>query len=77
MASWPCGSPRGRAQAAAQPTDDDVERVIVKTLEETPRDATHWSTCSLAQATGMSQSAISRIWRGFGLKPQLVEQFKL
>ena len=58
-------------------TDDDVEAVIVKTLEETPTDATHWSTRSMAQATGMSQSAISRIWRAFGLKPHLVETFKL
>src|SRR5882762_3458913 len=39
-------------------TDDDVERVIVKTLEEQPVGATHWSTRSMAQATGMSQSAI-------------------
>jgi transposase len=58
-------------------SDDDVERVIVKTLEETPRDATHWSTRSLAAATGMSQSAVSRIWRAFGLKPHLVDSFKL
>ena len=58
-------------------TDDDVERVIVKTLEETPRDATHWSTRSLAKSTGMSQSAVSRIWRAFGLKPHLTETFKL
>ena len=58
-------------------TDDDVERVIVKTLEETPADATHWSTRSLAAATGMSQSAVSRIWRAFGLKPHLVDSFKL
>jgi len=50
-------------------TDDDVERVIVKTLEETPVDATHWSTRSMAKATGISQSAISRIWRAFGLNP--------
>ena len=57
--------------------DEDVERVIVKTLEETPRDATHWSTRSLASATGMSQSAVSRIWRAFGLKPHLVDSFKL
>jgi transposase len=57
--------------------DQEVERVIVKTLEETPADATHWSTRSLAQATGMSQSAISRIWRAFGLKPHLTESFKL
>jgi transposase len=58
-------------------TDDDVERVIVKTLEETPADATHWSTRSLAKATGMSQSAVSRIWRAFGLKPHQVDSFKL
>jgi transposase len=57
--------------------DDDVERVIVKTLEETPTDATHWSTRSMAAATGMSQSAVSRIWRAFGLKPHLAESFKL
>jgi transposase len=58
-------------------TDDDVERVIVKTLEETPTDATHWSTRSMAKATGMSQSGVSRIWRAFGLKPHLRETFKL
>jgi transposase len=57
--------------------DDAVELVIVKTLEETPRDATHWSTRSMAKETGMSQSAISRIWRAFGLKPHLVDTFKL
>jgi len=57
--------------------DDDVERVIVTTLEETPPDATHWSTRSIAQAAGMSQSAVSRIWRAFGLKPHLVDTFKL
>jgi len=57
--------------------DDDVERVIVKTLEETPLDATHWSTRSMAKATGMSQSAVSRIWRAFALKPHLVDSFKL
>jgi transposase len=57
--------------------DDDVEAVIVKTLEETPSDATHWSTRSMAKATGMSQSAVSRIWRAFGLKPHLVDTFKL
>jgi transposase len=57
--------------------DDDVERLIVTTLEQTPRDATHWSTRSMAAATGMSQSAVSRIWRAFGLKPHLVDEFKL
>jgi transposase len=58
-------------------SDEDVERVIVKTLEETPVDATHWSSYSMAKATGMSQSTVSRIWRAFGLKPHLVDEFKL
>jgi transposase len=58
-------------------SDEDVERVIVKTLEERPANATHWSTRSMAAATGMSQSAISRIWRAFALKPHQMEAFKL
>jgi len=58
-------------------SDEAVERVIVKTLEEQPRDGTHWSTRSMAAATGMSQSAVSRIWRAFGLKPHQSESFKL
>ena len=58
-------------------SDEDVERVIVKTLEEQPANATHWSTRSMAAATGMSQSAVSRIWRAFGLKPHQTETFKL
>ena len=66
-----------RPGAPRQIGDDAVEAVIVKTLEETPKNATHWSTRSMAQETGMSQSAISRIWRAFGLKPHLVESFKL
>src|SRR5256712_3353121 len=58
-------------------SDEDVERVLVKTLEEQPSNATHWSTRSMAAATGMSQTAISRIWRAFGLKPHQTETFKL
>ena len=58
-------------------TDEQVEAVIVKTLEEKPTDATHWSTRSMARATGMSQSAVSRIWRRFYLQPQRAESFKL
>ena len=58
-------------------SDDDVERVIVKTLEQQPAGATHWSTRSMAHATGMSQTAVSRIWRAFGLKPHQSEAFKL
>ena len=45
--------------------DGDVERVITKTLESTPRGATHWSTRSMAKASGLSQTTISRIWRAF------------
>lgn len=57
--------------------DAMVERVVVKTLEEKPRHATHWSTRSMAAATGMSQSAIVRIWHAFGLQPHRTETFKL
>ncbi len=58
-------------------TDEEIETVIVKTLEETPANATHWSTRSMAAATGLNQTAISRIWRAFGLKPHQTESFKL
>jgi transposase len=58
-------------------TDERVEEVVVRTLETTPRGATHWSTRDMARQTGLSQSTISRIWRTFGLKPHLVDTFKL
>jgi transposase len=58
-------------------TDDDVDRVIAMTLEAIPDDATHWSTRSMARASGMSQTAVSRIWRAFGLRPHVAETFKL
>jgi transposase len=57
--------------------DDQVEAVIVKTLEDKPANATHWSTRSMAQALGMSQTSISLIWRAFGLQPHRAESFKL
>ena len=57
--------------------DEQVEAVFVKTLEQRPRNATHWSTRSMAAEMGMSQTAVSRIWCAFGLKPHLVEQFRL
>src|SRR5712671_898308 len=57
--------------------DEDVERVIATALEGTPKGATHWSTRSMAEATGLSQSSISRIWRAFSLQPHRVETFKL
>lgn len=66
-----------RPGAPRRITDADVERVVVKTLESTPRGATHWSTRSMARQVGLSQTAISRIWRAFGLQPHRSETFKL
>jgi transposase len=58
--------------------DERVEAVITATLEQAPAGGdTHWSTRSMARSAGMSQSAVSRIWRAFGLKPHLVETWKL
>ena len=59
-------------------TDAKVEEVIVKTLETEPPDGgTHWSTRRLAEAVGLNQTAVSRIWRAFALQPHRVEYFKL
>lgn len=58
-------------------TDKDVERVITLTLESKPKDATHWSTRGMAKHVGMSQTAITRIWRAFALQPHRSETFKL
>src|ERR671911_656035 len=58
-------------------SDGDVEAVIVRTLEDTPPDATHWSTRDLAKTVGMSPSSVGRIWKAFGLKPWLTDTFKL
>ena len=66
-----------RSGAPRRITDDQVEAVLTKTLEETPPDATHWSTRSMARTVGLSQTAVSRIWRAFGLQPHRTESFKL
>ena len=66
-----------RPGAPRKISDADVERVVTKVLESTPKNATHWSTRSLAKETGMSQSAISRIFRAFALAPHRAETFKL
>jgi transposase len=58
-------------------SDEDVERVLVMTLESQPADATHWSTRSMAKASGISQTTVHRIWRAFALQPHRTESFKL
>lgn len=66
-----------RPGAPRKVTDHQVEAVIVKTLETQPRGATHWSTRSMAQTSGLTQTTVSRIWRAFGLQPHRSETFKL
>jgi transposase len=58
-------------------TDAKVEAVIARTLASKPAAATHWSTRAMAKATGLNQTAISRIWRAFALQPHRSETFKL
>src|SRR5215210_7006757 len=56
---------------------EQVEEVIVATLESTPTNATHWSRSKMAERTGLSRTTIGKIWRDFGLKPHLIDNFKL
>ena len=58
---------------------DEQQRaaVIKKTLREKPEGHTHWSRSTMAKATGLSDSTVGRIWREHGIKPHLVETFKL
>jgi transposase len=58
-------------------TDAQVEEVVVRTLEEVPEGATHWSKRELARQTGISPSSVLRIWRAFGLQPWRTETFKI
>ena len=66
-----------RSGAPRRINDQAVERLVALTLEEVPHNATHWSTRPMARRAGMSQSAVSRIWRAFGLRPHRAETFKL
>jgi len=58
-----------RPGAPRKISDEQVERVVIQTLESTPRGQTHWSTRELAKTTGLSRMTISRIWHAFGLQP--------
>jgi len=66
-----------RAGAPRRVSDDQVEAVVIATLESTPRDATHWSTRAMAQRSGLSHTTVRKIWNAFGLQPHRVEGFKL
>jgi transposase len=66
-----------RPGAPRRITDAQIEAVVTKTLETTPRDATHWSTRAMAAKSGLSQTTVSRIWRAFALQPHRTETFKL
>jgi transposase len=66
-----------RPGAPRRISDAQVEQVLTVTLESMPSNATHWSTRLLARRCGMSQSAVSRIWRAFALQPHRSETFKL
>jgi len=58
-------------------TDEQVESIVTTTLESAPRNATHWSTRSLASELGVTQNAVWRTWQAFGLQPHRQEKFKL
>ena len=66
-----------RSGAPRSISDASVERLVTLTLEDAPGNATHWSTRLMARRAGMSQTAVSRIWRAFGLRPHRAETFKL
>jgi transposase len=68
-------APRGGRKRTI--TDDQRAEVIRKTLHEKPEGQTHWSRSTMARATGISDTTIGRIWREHGIKPHLVETFKL
>jgi transposase len=68
-------APRSGRKPALGP--EKVRRIVRRTIEETPRNATQWSTRSMAKAEGVSEATVRRIWKQHGLKPHLVKTFKL
>ena len=62
---------------ARKSTDEQVESIVVQTLETTPKGRTHWSTRKMAEHAGISHSTVGRIWQAHGLKPHIVRGFKL
>jgi transposase len=66
-----------RVGAPRKFSDADIEKVLVETLETTPKGRTHWSTRKMAKKAGMSHSRVGHIWRTFGLQPHLSTSFKL
>jgi transposase len=66
-----------RPGAERKISDDVVEEIVVKTLEEKPKGRTHWSTRKMAEKAGVSHSTVGRIWRTFGLQPHIVKGFKI
>jgi transposase len=58
-------------------TDEEIEAIVVQTLETTPKGRTHWSTRKMAAKAGISHSSVGRIWQAHGLKPHIVRGFKL
>ncbi|WP_239629234.1 helix-turn-helix domain-containing protein [Bradyrhizobium sp. I71] len=71
------GCTTSRVRGAAHHDDVRIEAVIVRTLESCPENATHWSSRSMAKASGLSVSTVQRIWRAFGLQPHRLATFKL
>lgn len=70
-----CDEPRPGAPRTVE--DEKIEEIVVKTLETKPKDATHWSTRTMAKESGVSQRTVVRVWHAFGLKPHMEDTFKL
>ena len=66
-----------RPGAPRKLSDEDVEAIVVKTLETKPKGRTHWSTRKMAEKAGVSHSSVGRIWRAYGLQPHIVRGFKI